>query len=54
MKNERILTKEEFVARQEKRRMEKKETRNFILGLIALTAMSYASIWIASAIAFIH
>jgi hypothetical protein len=54
MKNERILTKEEFVARQAKRKAERKEMRNFTLGLITFSVMSYATVWIISAIAMIH
>lgn len=47
------MSREQILARQEKRRVERKETRNFILGLIALTAMSYVTIWLMSAIAMI-
>lgn len=48
------MTREKFIERQEKRRIERKETRNFILGLIALTAMSYATVWLMSAIAYVN
>lgn len=47
-------TKEQFIKRQEKRKVERKEMRNFTLGLIALTAMSYATVWLLSAIAMIN
>jgi len=46
-------TREEFVARQEKRKAEKRENIKIFFELLSFVGVSFASIWILSAIAMI-
>ena len=47
-------TREEFVARQNKRRRNRREIRKEIFSAIGFFVMSYAFVWILSAIAYVN
>lgn len=48
------MTREQFIKRQNKRRAKRREIRKEIFSALAFVAISYAVVWVLSAIAYVN